>query len=66
MVKEQEADPDIGQLKVSIQDKKPDRHTARAYSPSLKAYWQQWDSLIIKDNLVYRKVKCLKGKEERY
>ena len=43
---------------------KPDWSLMRSGSPALKAYWQQFDSLIIEADVVYRQLQILHTEDE--
>ena len=61
----QETDPDIKNiLNWMNSDAKPDWNTVRAYGPSVKAYFHQFDSLIVKNGVLYRKLKCISPRDK--
>jgi len=53
---EQSADGDLKQLKNWKADeaKKPTWFELRGSSPTLKAYWQQYDSIVVENGVLYR------------
>ena len=61
----QSKDTDIGQLKQWIEtgNGRPAWDEVRGESPDLKSYWQQWDSLVLQDGIVYRQLEESSGKE---
>lgn len=61
--KAQENDPDLLPiLQWKIQDYKPSINEISAYSKTTKAYWLQWDSLVIHGSVLKRKWESENGK----
>ena len=56
LAEQQQADPDIQPVLLWKADEslKPDWSDIRGCSPATKAYWQQFDSLVMKNGVLYR------------
>ena len=42
-------------LQWKVGGEKPTRSTVAPYRKELKAYWHEWDTIVIKDNILYKK-----------
>src|SRR6266496_2274890 len=61
----QSTDKELAIVKIWLTEgKKPEWNTARSHSPCVKAYWQQYDSLILKDGVMYRQLETIKPESE--
>src|SRR6266496_149217 len=61
----QSTDKELAIVKTWLTEgKKPEWNTARSHSPCVKAYWQQYDSLILKDGVMYRQLETIKPESE--
>src|SRR5882757_7283175 len=61
----QSVDNDIRIVRGWLEDnQRPDWSLMRGHSPSLKAYWMQYESLCLIDGLVYRQLELLHGELE--
>ncbi|VEN45007.1 unnamed protein product [Callosobruchus maculatus] len=64
--KDQEEDPS---LKLIIEWKREDRRPSwqevSPYSPTVKSYWAQWDSLVMEDGILRRILEDKEGTQER-
>src|SRR5207245_1717819 len=62
---QQGADPDLAELKVWIQNgHRPSWEEVRGQSPSLKAYWQQFDSFFERDGVIRRRLEQRNSRED--
>ena len=53
---EQEQQPEIQMIKQwKREDRRPKWSQVAKYSPELKAYWSSWESLILMDEILYKK-----------
>ena len=61
-------DVDLAQLRqwVIVEGVRPHWDVVRAASPSLKAYWQQWNSIVCINDVLYRRLEASEGRELSY
>src|SRR5271163_4086888 len=60
----QDRDSDLKILKgwiTYVNQSKPSWDVVRSHSPALKAYYQQWDSLVMKEGILYRELIGVNG-----
>ncbi|KAK3916947.1 Retrovirus-related Pol polyprotein from transposon 412 [Frankliniella fusca] len=66
MIRAQNTDPDIRPVLVGVQaDRKPTPEEAASFSPSARALWLQYESLVLKDGLLYRRFEHQSGDPSR-
>src|SRR6266568_4246141 len=65
LAKEQEKCPDVWPIRQWVLDNyKPSWNEMRAENPSNKAYWQQWDSLYVRNGVLYRRLEPARQSDE--
>src|SRR6266496_2945899 len=65
LAKEQEKCPDVWPIRQWVLDNyKPSWNEMRAENPSNKAYWQQWDSLYVRNGVLYRRLEPARHTDE--
>lgn len=66
LIADQEADPELGLIKRwKAADEKPVWQEVSRFSPSIKSYWAQWESIVIEDGVLKRAVESEDGKDRR-
>ncbi|KAJ8944079.1 hypothetical protein NQ318_005989 [Aromia moschata] len=64
--KDQENDPNLKPIvDWKKEDRKPTWEEVSRYSPTVKSYWAQWNSLVLSDGLLKRVLEKSDGTEER-
>ena len=67
IILEQDKHPEISLIKQwKLEDKKPEWSEIAKFGLELKSYWIIWDSLILKDDLLYRAKMIADSEEPRY
>ena len=67
IILEQDKHPEISLIKRwKLEDKKPEWSKIAKFGLDLKSYWMEWDSLILRDNLLYRTMVIADSEEPRY
>src|SRR6266568_4700368 len=65
IAEEQAKDTSVGEARQWIIDSyKPDWHTVRGCSPQVKAYWHQYNSLYIRNDVLYRRLEPERPSDE--
>ncbi|KAJ8944416.1 hypothetical protein NQ318_023189 [Aromia moschata] len=66
VLKDQENDPNLKPIvNWKKEDRKPTWEEVSRYSPTVKSYWAQWNSLVLSDGLLKRVLEKSDGTEER-
>ncbi|KAJ8948307.1 hypothetical protein NQ318_020794 [Aromia moschata] len=66
LLKDQENDPNLKPIvNWKKEDRKPTWEEVSRYSPTVKSYWAQWNSLVLSDELLKRVLEKSDGTEER-
>ncbi|KAJ8957178.1 hypothetical protein NQ318_007739 [Aromia moschata] len=66
LLRGQENDPNLKPIvDWKKEDRKPTWEEVSRYSPTIKSYWAQWNSLVLSDGLLKRVLKKSDGTEER-
>ncbi|KAJ8946989.1 hypothetical protein NQ318_019070 [Aromia moschata] len=66
VLKDQENDPNLKPIvNWKKEDRKPTWEEVSRYSPTVKSYWAQWNSLLLSDGLLKRVLEKSDGTEER-
>ena len=65
LVRDQEMDPDLSLTISWEKGQRPSWQEVARYSSTVKAFWYQWDSLVLRDGLLKRVIKSLDGVEDR-
>ncbi|KAJ8947791.1 hypothetical protein NQ318_019463 [Aromia moschata] len=66
VLKDQENDPNLKPIvNWKKEDRKPTWEEVSRYSPTVKSYWAQWNSLVLSDRLLKRVLEKSDGTEER-
>jgi hypothetical protein len=64
--RDQEGDPDLSLIITwKKEGRRPSWQEVARYSPTLKALWSQWDSLVLRNGLLKRVIKNSEGAEDR-
>jgi hypothetical protein len=59
LVSRQEEDSDLTKVKEWLNQGKPPWEEVRSGSPAMKAYWQQFDSLFLRDGVIRRRLEAI-------
>ncbi|KAJ8949444.1 hypothetical protein NQ318_007545 [Aromia moschata] len=66
ILRDQENDPNLKPIvNWKKEDRKPTWEEVSRYSPTVKSYWAQWNSLVLSDGLLKRVLEKSDGTEER-
>ncbi|KAJ8946775.1 hypothetical protein NQ318_018984 [Aromia moschata] len=66
LLRDQENDPNLKPIvNWKKEDRKPTWKEVSRYSPTVKSYWAQWNSLVLSDGLIKRVLEKSDGTEER-
>ncbi|KAJ8962920.1 hypothetical protein NQ318_001331 [Aromia moschata] len=66
LLRDQENDPNLKPIvNWKKEDRKPTWEEVSRYSPTVKSYWAQWNSLVLSDGLLKRVLEKSDGTEER-